>query len=181
MIVCASRIENLCSLQRTVGQVCNLRPIFNRPIGAQTTPRSLVAAEEYRAIRESRAMLCLLSFISISARHSSRRVTRIQLFLGVVMIVRRVRAVNTAVDSENRIHDDRIAAAYGFRGGLVPGVTVYGYMTLPVLDHFGEEWLDRGAMSVRFKAPGYDGEEVAIEAHATHDGPLDLSLPGRPA
>jgi acyl dehydratase len=94
------------------------------------------------------------------------------------MIVRRVRAVNTATDSENRIHDDRIAAAYGFRGGLVPGVTVYGYTTLPVLEYFGEEWLDHGAMSVRFKAPVYEGEEVAIEAQAIVDGRLEISLEG---
>jgi acyl dehydratase len=92
--------------------------------------------------------------------------------------VHRVRAVNTAPDSQNRIHDDRIAASHGFRGGLVPGVTVYGYMTLPAIEYFGEEWLERGAMSVRLKAPVYDGEEVAIEAHATGDGRLDISLEG---
>lgn len=92
------------------------------------------------------------------------------------MIVHRVHAVNTAADSENKIHDDRVAAAYGFQGGLVPGVTVYGYMILPVLEHFGEAWLERGAMSVRLKAPVYDGEEVAIEAHATDGGRLEISL-----
>lgn len=92
------------------------------------------------------------------------------------MTVHRVRASNTAPDSENKIHDDRVAAAHGFRGGLVPGVTVYGYMTLPVLEHFGEAWLERGAMSVRLKAPVYDGEEVAIEAHATDGGRLEISL-----
>ena len=92
------------------------------------------------------------------------------------MLLHRVRAVNTAADSENRIHDDRVAAAYGFRGGLVPGVTVYGYMTLPVLEHFGERWLERGAMSVRFKSPVYEGEDVAIEAHASDGGRLELSL-----
>ena len=36
----------------------------------------------------------------------------------------RVRAHNTAADTENKINDDRVAAAHGFRGGLVPGVTV---------------------------------------------------------
>jgi acyl dehydratase len=92
------------------------------------------------------------------------------------MLLHRVTAVNTAADSENRVHDDRVAAAYGFRGGLVPGVTVYGYMTLPVLEHFGECWLERGAMSVRFKAPVYEGEDVAIEAHASDAGRLEVSL-----
>src|SRR5437763_12392010 len=78
------------------------------------------------------------------------------------MTVHRIRAVNTATDSENKIHDDQVAARYGFQGGLVPGVTVYGYMTLPVIEHFGDAWPEHGAMSVRFKAPVYDGEEVVI-------------------
>lgn len=73
-----------------------------------------------------------------------------------------MRAVNTAAESENKIHDDGIAAAYGFRGGLVPGVTVYGYMAAAVLEHFGTAWLERGAMDVRFRQPVYHGEEVLV-------------------
>jgi hypothetical protein len=72
----------------------------------------------------------------------------------------RVRAHNTAKDSENKIHDDHVAGAYGFRGGLVPGVTVYGYMIPPVLKCFGRVWLERGAMSLRLVAPCYEGETV---------------------
>jgi hypothetical protein len=78
------------------------------------------------------------------------------------MVVYRVRARNTALDSENRIHDDRTAAAYGFRAGLVPGVTVYGYLAVPVIERFGEDWLARGGMRVRFLEPVYDGEEVTV-------------------
>ena len=45
----------------------------------------------------------------------------------------RVEAFNTAKASENKIHDDAVARRFGFRGGLVPGVDVYAYMThLPV-------------------------------------------------
>ena len=72
----------------------------------------------------------------------------------------RIRAHNTAVDSENQIHDDRVAAAYGFRGGLVPGVTVYGYMTPAAVYGLGRVWLERGAISVRFLAPFYEGDTV---------------------
>jgi len=72
----------------------------------------------------------------------------------------RVRAHNTAAESENKIHDDRVAAAYGFRGGLVPGVTVYGYMVPAVIECWGQDWLERGAVSVRFQAPFYEGEWV---------------------
>jgi len=72
----------------------------------------------------------------------------------------RIRARNTAPDSENRIHDDHTAAAYGFRGGLVPGFTVYGYLTVPVIRRFGIDWLAKGGMRVRFLEPIYEGEEV---------------------
>jgi hypothetical protein len=81
-----------------------------------------------------------------------------------------VRAVNTAVDSENKIHDDAVAAVYGFRGGLVPGVTVYGYLAAAVCEHFGPEWLERGAMNVRFHKPVYHGDDVTVTVQADGDG-----------
>lgn len=77
----------------------------------------------------------------------------------------RVRAHNTAADSENKIHDDRVAAAIGFRGGLVPGVTVYGYMIPAVVDDRGPEWLEHGAIAVRFVAPFYEGDTVVSRCH----------------
>jgi hypothetical protein len=72
----------------------------------------------------------------------------------------RVRAHNTAADSENKIHDDKVAAAYGFRGGLVPGVTMYGYMVPAVLEQLGRVWLERGGIAVRLHAPCYEGDFV---------------------
>src|SRR5260221_8317804 len=86
----------------------------------------------------------------------------------------RVVAHNTAADSENKIHDDRVAAQYGFRGGLVPGVTVYGYMTAPVVQHFGEAWLAGGAMEVRFLQPVYEGQEIVVQAEQDASGALKL-------
>jgi len=92
----------------------------------------------------------------------------------------RVRARNTAPDSENRIHDDRTAALYGFRAGLVPGVTVYGYLTVPVVDRFGADWLARGGMRVRFLQPVYEGDEVVVtvsgnDVAASKDGTVCAS------
>jgi MaoC like domain len=83
--------------------------------------------------------------------------------MGDAMETYRVRARNTAPDSENRIHNDRTAAAHGFNTGLVPGVTVYGYLTVPVVRQFGMDWVARGGMRVRFQQPVYDGEEVLVE------------------
>ena len=87
-------------------------------------------------------------------------------------------AVNTAAESENKIHDDQVAAQFGFRGGLVPGVTVHGYLAAAVVDHFGEAWLERGAMDVRFSSPVYEGEEVRVTI-GVHDERATVEIAGR--
>lgn len=76
-------------------------------------------------------------------------------------------AQNDATDSGNEIHDDSVAKKYGFSGGLVPGITVYGYMTAPLVAAFGPEWLDRGGMQVRLRRPVYEGEKVEVRAEVT--------------
>lgn len=73
-------------------------------------------------------------------------------------------AVNTATEHENKIHSAAVAAQFGFGGGLVPGVNVYGYLTVPVVNHYGRAWLDSGWMRVRFRKPFYDGEPVVVHA-----------------
>lgn len=89
--------------------------------------------------------------------------------------VYRVEARNAATTSENRIHDDAVARQHGFDGGLVPGVTVYGYMTGPVVRLLGREWLERGTISVRFHRPVYNGQTV--EARAERSAPVDEAGP----
>jgi acyl dehydratase len=79
----------------------------------------------------------------------------------------RVKARNTSVHGENAIHDDAVAQQYGFRGGLVPGVTVYGYMTHPLVREFGTAWLERGTATVRFLKPVLDGEEMTTTGAVT--------------
>ena len=88
---------------------------------------------------------------------------------------RHVKARNTSAHSENKIHDDTTARALGFRGGLVPGVTVYAYLTFPVVSAFGEAWLDRGTASVRFASPIYEGEEVTLRTADGADDSLEVS------
>lgn len=73
----------------------------------------------------------------------------------------RVTAKNTST-GENKIHDDVTARRYGFPGALVPGVTIYAYMTQPLAAAFGAAWLGRGTASVRFVRPVMDGEEVTV-------------------
>lgn len=86
-----------------------------------------------------------------------------------------VLAHNFAADSDNKIHDDEVAAAYGFRGGLVPGVAVLAYMSRPVVEALGEEWLGCGGMAAKFLQPVYDGDRVTASAAVEGSG-LKLEL-----
>jgi hypothetical protein len=65
---------------------------------------------------------------------------------------------------ENKIHEDDLARQYGFKGGLVPGVTVYGWMTHPAVEALGIEWLERGEFHTRFAKPIYYEEPATIRA-----------------
>ena len=77
--------------------------------------------------------------------------------------VYRVRARNTHAESENRMHSDEVAAAYGFKGALVPGVAVFAQMTYPLVARHGAAWLARGSADVIFVKPAYDGELLTVQ------------------
>ncbi len=85
-------------------------------------------------------------------------------------------AFNTATASTNKIHDDDVAKRFGFRGGLVPGVDVYAYLTHPPAEAWGLDWLRRGTMRARLRSPVYDGERV--EVVPVGDGGLEVRDPG---
>ena len=87
----------------------------------------------------------------------------------------RVAAFNASKESENKIHDDAVAQRFGFRGGLVPGVDVYAYMThLPVL-RWGRAWLERGSAECRLLKPVYDGDTAIVTAAESPAG-LELRI-----
>lgn len=71
-------------------------------------------------------------------------------------------AYNQATDSENRIHSDDVAKQYGFRGGLVPGVSVYAYLVHPAIEAWGRRWLESGTASVVLTKPLYDGMKFDV-------------------
>jgi len=77
-----------------------------------------------------------------------------------------VRAFNQAAASENKIHDDAVAQRFGFKGALVPGVTVFAYMAHQPVARWGRAWLERGAAECRFRKPVYHGEMVRVSAAA---------------
>ncbi len=78
--------------------------------------------------------------------------------MGAYQVVAR----NFSKAHENKIHDDEIARKYGFEGALVPGVAVYGHLTYPLVEKFGEAWLGHSLGSVRFLKPAYHGDQLDI-------------------
>ena len=78
-----------------------------------------------------------------------------------------VNAPAPAEPHENKIHEDDLARQYGFKGGLVPGVIMYAWMTHPVVEAFGAEWLERGSFETRFAKPIYYEEPATIRARVS--------------
>jgi acyl dehydratase len=77
---------------------------------------------------------------------------------------RHVVARNTAAGEADSIHDDAYATRAGYRGGLVPGVTLLAYLTATLIDAYGAAWPERGRLRARFVRPVYHGEELEVRA-----------------
>ncbi len=105
----------------------------------------------------------------------------------------RVSARNCSTDSENVIHADAAARQYGLRGGLVPGVVIFGYAIQPVIDLYGLAWLERGTVQIKLLQPVYDGDDLVVRARrdseadpiefavSVEPGPGELSASGQAA
>ena len=74
-----------------------------------------------------------------------------------------IEAINDAESSENRIHSDEIAEKYGFKGALVSGVNVFGYLSQPLVHFYGEEFLNQCVMEVRFLKPAFQHDLITIQ------------------
>jgi len=95
----------------------------------------------------------------------------------------RVKARNTSSTSENAIHHDDVARRYGFAAALVPGITLYAYLTHPIVEALGPAWLSRGTVSVRFVKPVHEGEELTVTGAITErtTAGITASVTGRTA
>lgn len=78
-------------------------------------------------------------------------------------------AFNQVPDSDNRIHSDEVAKAYGFTGALVPGVTVSSYLIHPAIEAWGKTWLDRGYAHARVQSPLYDHAHFEVQVTEAKD------------
>ncbi len=90
----------------------------------------------------------------------------------------RVQAYNTALLSENKMHDDTVARRFGFSGGLVPGVDVMAYMMHLPVTKWGRAFLERGLIEARFVRPVYDGEIADVTGEES-DGVLSIRVESR--
>lgn len=86
------------------------------------------------------------------------------------------RAFNPVPESENRIHSDEVARAYGFRGGLVPGVVVSAYLLHPAAVAWGRDWLERGRSHAVVHSPVYHGERFRVEIESASAQSYEAAL-----
>src|SRR6201990_1708089 len=85
-------------------------------------------------------------------------------------------ARNTAQQSANAIHTEQ-AREFGFRGGIVPGVTLFGYALRAVADEWGPGWRESGELALRSRRPVYDGDVVTVSPTSPAGAdPVELAL-----
>ena len=85
-------------------------------------------------------------------------------------------ALNTAPNSDNKIHGDTLAKRYGFEGGLVPGVTISAYLVHPAIELWKEDWLDRGFANCCITSPLYDKETFTVDIDDSNKNRLNTTL-----
>jgi acyl dehydratase len=66
-------------------------------------------------------------------------------------------------------HDEAVARTLGFRGALIPGAFVYGYMSRFAIATWGLAWAERGTITARFRRPVYDGDALVVQASPLRD------------
>ncbi len=80
-------------------------------------------------------------------------------------------ARNWSADAgEGSIHDDSTAAELGFRGGTVAGDVHMNQFPPVLLKIFGNEWFERGNLSLSFKNATIDLEKVQVFAEPRQAG-----------
>src|SRR5688572_33451020 len=95
--------------------------------------------------------------------------------MSIALATYQVRTHNASSHSENRMHSDEVARQFGFKGALVPGVTVFAHMTHPLVAHYGTAWLTRGTAHVSFAKAANEGELFITNCADDADGSHTLT------
>jgi hypothetical protein len=86
------------------------------------------------------------------------------------------RSVNQAQQVRGSIHNDAVASKLGFRGGTVAG-SIHLELFPPVLiQALGEQWLERGSLSINFRNPTMDREPVRAHVRQPAAGATDAQV-----
>jgi hypothetical protein len=75
-----------------------------------------------------------------------------------------------AYDGHASIHDDATAQKLGFKGGTIEGPTHFSQFAPLGYAVWGARWLAAGCISVHYRAPVFEGEEVRAFLRAPQDG-----------
>ena len=70
------------------------------------------------------------------------------------------RAVNAAIHMTGSIHDDAMAQKLGMRGGAVVGIVHLNLFPPLFVKTFGQEWFEKGSLSIFYTFALLDGEQV---------------------
>jgi acyl dehydratase len=79
-------------------------------------------------------------------------------------------ARNLPEHAGNPIHTDVGAREAGFPAALVAGVTTYAYLTHPIVEAWGVDWLADGGANVRFRAPVFADRPLECVPSEQADG-----------
>lgn len=75
-----------------------------------------------------------------------------------------IAAVNLPEHANNPVHTHEGGLAAGYNGAIVAGTTVFSYLTRPVAEAWGAEWVTSGGYEVWFRAPVLADEQLVVSA-----------------
>ena len=84
-----------------------------------------------------------------------------------------IRARNLPEHARNPIHTDVGARSAGFNAAIVAGVTIYAYLTRPVVNAWTGRWIHRGEALVEFASPVY-ADDLVDCVPFIHEGHLEV-------
>ena len=86
------------------------------------------------------------------------------------------RAVNAAIQMKDSIHDDATAQQLGMRGGAVVGIVHLNLFPPLFLKTFGQQWFERGSLSIYYTYALTDGEQVRGAVAIPPEGAKDVQV-----
>jgi hypothetical protein len=86
------------------------------------------------------------------------------------------RAVNAAIHMTGSIHDDAMARKLGMRGGAVVGIVHLNLFPPLFLKTFGQQWFEKGSLSIYYTFALVDGEQVRGVVGIPPEGMKDVQV-----